>query len=174
MLDPFVFLTPLALVPIAYLLRFIGCGETATGTGSVFRLNMAADLQEPMPGDHRQVKRITEIQWSIGSGGSPKAVPPAGEEIVALKPPFLIPKTDSGAEFHPAPGELAFANQVSCSCVLILGRDGSPEEKEEQERINSLPYPLDPTTGHSYVFTLTPIPNNVTGKRDFVVGGYQL
>ncbi len=172
MLDLFVFLTPLALLPIALLLRFVGCTTTATGTGTVFQLNMDTDLQKPFLADVRQVKRIT-VRWSIWNGGSLlRAVPTIPREIDPNDPPFLDPTLDQGAEYSVMPADLMTADHVSCSCDLVLGAsmDGSTDTTMT---VHSTPFGLDPTHTN-YVFTLTPKPDATTGKRDFVLREYSL
>jgi hypothetical protein len=173
MLDLCAALTPLALLPNALLLRFVGCTATATGTGTVFQLDLDSDLQKPMPADSRQVKRIT-VYWSIWNGGSLlRTVPPGTpNEINPENPPFLDPTLDQGAEYPTRVNDLITADHVSCSCELILGTSAD-SSSDENVTVHSTPFVLDPA--HTkYVFTLTPKPNKVTGKRDFVLREYSL
>jgi hypothetical protein len=169
MMDLFVALTPLALLPITLLWRFVGCSSTATGTGPVFRLNMDPDFQTPMPSDARKVKRIT-VFWSIfNSGGLLHTVPKPAMEINPHSPPFLDPAEDTPAVYPPLPTDTLGANQIACTCDLLFGMpDGS---SEDTLTVHSSVFPLDAT---NYIFTLTAKPNAATGKRDFEISEYSM
>lgn len=167
--------TPLVVLTVVLLFRFIGCTSTATGTGgSFFKLNLDPDIQKPMPpGDSRQVKQV-RVRWSIWNGGSLlRSVPPTGpDEINPKDPPFLDPTSDPGAEYLATPADLMTANLVSCTCELTLGTS-LDTSLDTNVTVHSTPFALSPTDS-SYVFTLTPKPNKVTGSRDFVLREYSV
>jgi len=165
-------LTPLALLPILLLFGFVGCSTTATGTGTVFKLDLDRDLQNPVLGDTRQIKRIT-VFWSIWNGGTLlRTVPKPPKEIDPGNPPFLDPTSDQGAEYGPFSSELLTADHVSCNCELIVGT--SPDSSSDDKIvIQSTPFALV-AADSTYVFTLTPKPNKSTGKRDFVLREYSV
>jgi hypothetical protein len=166
--------TPLAVLAIALLFRFVGCSSTATGSGPLlFQLNMDPDLQKPVAGDTREVKNIA-VFWSVWDGGSLlRTVPVPPTVINPLDPDFLDPTLDKGAEYSATAFDLASANHVSCTCVLTLGVPAG-SAPDESETVHSTSLPL--VAGHgNYVFTLTAkAPKTAGAKRDFVLREYSV
>jgi hypothetical protein len=178
MLDWYVVLTPLALLPIELLILFLGC-EAALGTFTLappplLKFNMDVDLQKTTAADPRQVRQITGY-WSLWSLGSVKGtVPVPSWKIVSTDPvyDFIDPGRDPGAETSVPPSSLSGLDQVSCTCELAIGV-GSDDSLDERVKIESMLVVFDPKLS-TYVFTLTPKPPKPGAKREFVLREYSL
>jgi hypothetical protein len=172
-------LTPLLLLPIALLFRFVGCtavlGDFTVAPApqpSLLRLNLDMDLQKATAADNRQVKEV-KVFWSLWKLGSPwKTVPAPAIHIVPTEAldDFLDPARDPGGEYSVSVADLAVSDQVSCSCQVTQGvATGDPPD--ETVKVNSAVVGLQPSTPYIFTLVLKP-PVSATSKRTFAIEEY--
>jgi hypothetical protein len=170
--DWYVFLSPLALIPMALLCLFLGCvgDDPSPPSSSLLKLNMDRDLQKTTTTDTRQVKMIS-VAWSLWSLGSPTTVPKPAAEILPTDAAdeFLDPSRDPGAEYT-VPAAMFPLDHVSCTCHVSIGLSSDPS-LDETLKVESATVPL--TLGTTYIFKLTPKPPaSGTSKREFILEEY--
>jgi len=118
----YIVLTPLAVLPALWLLMFVGCSYTATGTGPSPRLQLNLDPNlstgvDPAAGHPTKVT----VQWSLISSGSVKKAVPSPAAVITSTSPgrsVIDPARDPGALYDPKPLELVGIDHVSCHCDI--------------------------------------------------------
>jgi hypothetical protein len=188
MVDWFVVVTPLVLVPVA-LFVFVGCvGDEPVAptteppapadgaTQTHLQLNVSRDLQTNTPSaDPRKVEKIV-VYWSLWKSGGVWDVVPSPHDVMVSSDPayaFLDPVNTAAPRYTMTAPEVTGTDQVSCTCQVTMRladpanpSQADPSDPEQVINVDSDPFPL--MVDRNHVFTLTPKPPTPTqAQREF-------
>jgi hypothetical protein len=164
MLDWFVLLTPLVLLPVALLFLFVGCGEfeTEKEPTATVQLNPSPNINDIVPNgtDYKvaAIKVTFTLHQKPPSPGAAVATPkPIVKTIVPKDParPFVDPALDGSISETIAASDLKTYNEVECVCVVTLRPTANPPQD-----VDNFPTPSirgDLAAGKTRVFRLDPV-----------------